>query len=130
MTLHPCRECRHAVRTEAQACPRCGAVHPAGVSPGALILQGSGPVPAPAVHADMPGPAFWSAMRVIFRRVRIGLYGAGSGLLAAVLTGAWVAQLGRAISVTGVVLALFLCAMAVLLEVLDLHLGKGGAHDH
>jgi hypothetical protein len=130
MTLHPCRECRHAVSTEAQACPRCGAVHPVAVPSGALILPGHGTAPAPLVTADMPGPAFWRAMRVIFRRVRMGLYGAGSGLLAAVLTGAWVAQLGRAVAVTGVCLALFLCAVGLLLEVMDLQFGKGGAHDN
>lgn len=129
MPLQPCRECRHHVSTEAQACPRCGALHPAGAPGGALVLREAGAAPVPAAPGAGPSPEFWRAARLVFRRVRFGLYGAGSGLFAAMLTGSLVLPQGRAAMPLGLLTSLVLCLMAIVLDLLDLHLGKGGAND-
>lgn len=129
MTLHPCRECRHAVSTEAQACPRCGAVHPAGVSAGAPLLTGAGLRPAAPV-GDGPTPEFWRATRLLFRRVRVGFYGIASAVFAAMLTGSFLLKPAPWAFAAGGLFALVLCLAAMLIELLDLQLGKGGSHDH
>jgi hypothetical protein len=131
MPLQPCRECRHAVSTEAQACPSCGAVQPAGVSGGALTLRDPGAPPTPASPgAHGPSPEFWRATHLVFRRVRIGLYGAGSGLFAAILTGSLMLRPGQGAVPVGLLASLVLCLMAIVLELLDPHINKGGANDH
>jgi RNA polymerase subunit RPABC4/transcription elongation factor Spt4 len=130
MPLQPCRECRHAVSTEAPACPSCGAAHPAGGSAGAVAVRdASGAVAKADPQADGPTPEFWRAMRLLLRRARVALYGTGSGLFAAILTGSIVQQPSDWMIAAGVLGALLLCLIAILLEMLDLNLGKGGAND-
>jgi RNA polymerase subunit RPABC4/transcription elongation factor Spt4 len=130
MALQPCRECRHAVSTEALACPSCGAAHPAGVSAGALaVREPAGMVAKGRGEGEGPTPEFWRAMRLLLKRARLAFYGMGSGLLAAIATGSLVMQPDRWVGVAGGLLAIVLCLVAVVLEMLDLNLGKGGAND-
>jgi hypothetical protein len=130
MPLQPCRECRHAVSTEALACPSCGAAHPAGVSAGALVVREPGKVVATGKgQADGPTPEFWGAMRLLLKRARVAFYGMGSGLFAAILTGSLALQPEGWMVAAGLLMALVLCLVAIVLEMLDLNLGKGGADD-
>ncbi|HEX6039604.1 hypothetical protein [Longimicrobium sp.] len=124
MPLHPCRECRHAVSTEALACPSCGAAHPAGAS-AALAVREPGGVVTRDGDGDGPTPAFWRAVRMLLNRVRIGLYGLASALFAALLTGSLVRQPTGWVLTAGVLMSMVLCLAAVLLELVDLNLGKG-----
>lgn len=127
MPLQPCRECRHAVSTEALACPRCGAAHPAGASAAALALREPGTGKGGGL--DGPTPAFWRAVRLLLKRVRIGLYGLASALVAALFTGSLVQRPTRWAIAAGVLMSMVLCLASVLLELLDLNLGKGGSND-
>jgi hypothetical protein len=127
MPLQPCRECRRAVSTEALACPRCGAAHPAGAS-AALALREPGTGKGGG-GLDGPTPAFWRAVRLLLKRVRIGLYGLASALLAALLTGSLVQHPTRWAIAAGVLMSMVLCLASVLLELVDLNLGKGGSDD-
>jgi urea transporter len=79
---------------------------------------------------DGPTPAFWRAVRMLLNRVRIGLYGLASALFAALLTGSLVRQPTRWVMATGVLMSIVLCLAAVLLEMVDLNLGKGKSDDH
>lgn len=129
MPLQPCRECRHAVSTEALACPSCGAAHPAGAA-AALAVREPGGAPARGGESlDGPTPAFWRSIRMLLKRVRIGLYGLASALLAALLTGSLVRQPTRWVIAAGVLMSMVLCLASVLLEMVDLNLGKGGTDD-
>jgi hypothetical protein len=130
MPLHPCRECRHAVSTEAPACPSCGAAHPAGVSAGALAVRDAGAaVSGGTGHVAGPPPEFWRATRLLFRRVRIGFYAVGSGLFAAVLTGTVALSPSVPMQAAGLLAAVGAVLLAVILELLELNLGKGGADE-
>lgn len=127
MPLQPCRECRHAVSTEALACPSCGAAHPAGASAGALAVHD--PVAKGRGEAEGPTPEFWRALRLLLKRARLAFYGMGSGLVAALATGSLVVHPDRWVGVAGGLMAVVLCLIAIVLEMLNLNLGKGGAHD-
>jgi hypothetical protein len=130
MPLQPCRECRHAVSTEALACPSCGAAHPAGVPAGTLAVHdGRAAVPVGTGNAAGPSPEFWRATRLLFRRVRIAFYGVGSGLFAAILTGSFVLQPSRSMQGMGLLAGVGACLLAVILELLEMNLGNGGVHE-
>lgn len=129
MSLKPCRECRHAVSTEALTCPSCGAANPAGTPAAALALRETGGASAVEIGDDGPPPAFWRAVRLLLKRVRVGLYALASALVAGLLTGSLIQQPTRWVTATGVLMAAVLCLGAVLLELMDLNLGKGGADD-
>ena len=130
MPLQPCRECRHAVSTEALACPSCGAAHPAGVPGGAVaVREGGTALSGGTGDVAGPSPEFWRATRLLFRRVRIAFYGVGSGLVAAIFTGSLVLEPSPAMKVAGVLAGFGACLLAVILELLELNLGKGGVHE-
>jgi hypothetical protein len=129
----PCNlaeKCRHAVSTEALACPRCGAAHPAGAPAGTLAVHdGRVAVPVGTGNAAGPPPEFWHATRLLFRRVRIAFYGVGSGLFAAILTGSFVLQPSRSMQGMGLLAGVGACLLAVILELLEMNLGNGGVHE-
>lgn len=130
MPLQPCRECRHAVSTEALACPSCGAAHPAGASAGALAVHDPAATAAKGRgDAEGPTPEFWRALRLLLKRARLAFYGMGSGLVAALATGSLVVHPDRWVGVAGGLMAVVLCLIAIVLEMLNLNLGNGGAHD-
>jgi hypothetical protein len=130
MPLQPCRECRHAVSTEAVACPSCGAAHPAGVHAGAIaVREGGTAVSGGTGGVAGPSPEFWRATRLLFRRVRVAFYGVGSGLFAAILTGSLVLEPTRWMQAAGLLAGVGACLLAVILELLELNLGKGGMHE-
>lgn len=130
MPLQPCRECRHAVSTEAMACPSCGAAYPAAGPAGAVVVPEAGAA-ASRGTGDVAGPPpeFWRATRLLFRRVRIGFYGVGSALFAAILTGSLLLEPSPWMRAAGLLAGLGACLLAVILELLELNLGKGGVHE-
>lgn len=92
--------------------------------PSGLLPQPSGTSPLSAA-AGLPGPEFWRATRVLFRRFRVGLYAAGSALFAATLTDSLVLHLGQSMRITGMLLSLVMFMAALLIELFDVHFGKG-----
>ena len=130
MPLQPCRECRHAVSTEAPACPSCGAAHPAGGSPGAVAVHE--PVAALTKakgEVDGPSPEFWRAVRILLKRARVAFYGMGSGLVAAIATGSLVVRPDPWMRTAGCLMAVVLFLIAIVLDMLDVNLGKEGSND-
>ena len=130
MPLQPCRECRHAVSTEALACPSCGAAHPAGGPAGALAVhEPVGTLTRGKGEAEGPSPEFWRAVRILLKRARVAFYGMGSGLVAAIATGSLVVRPDPWMRTAGCLMAVVLVLIALVLEMLDLNLGNGGTND-
>lgn len=130
MPLHPCRECRHAVSTEALACPSCGVAHPAGGSAGALaVREPAGTLTRGKGEVDGPSPEFWRAIRILLKRARVAFYGMGSGLVAAIATGSLVVRSDPWMRTAGCLMAVVLVLIGLVLAMLDLNLGKEGSND-
>jgi hypothetical protein len=125
MALEPCAECRRLVSTRASACPHCGAPPPSGtLLPVARAMLSPG-----GADLSIPSPAFWKAVRVVLRRIRIGSYGLGSAIFAGVLTGSFVFKLTGWTIGAGVLSAIVLCLVGLMFEIFETSLGKGGPNE-
>lgn len=77
-------------------------------------------------HSVEPTPEFWRATRLVLRRVRIGFYGMGSAVFAAMLGGTFLLGTGQWVVAAGLLGATAACLIAVIVELLESNLGKGG----